>query len=61
MTDAGLTFKIIRDPVADHRFRWVIYRGGQAVAYSPMSHATRREAEADVGKAMLRAVVQSGG
>jgi hypothetical protein len=58
MNDAGrLTFKIIRDPGANHRFRWLIYEEGRAVAYSPKSYATRREAEADVGKAMLRLAV----
>jgi hypothetical protein len=62
MNDAGrLTFKIIRDPDANHRFRWLIYDEGRAVAYSPNSFATRREAEADVGKAMLKIVVRSGG
>jgi hypothetical protein len=62
MNDAGrLTFKIIRDLDANHRFRWLIYDEGRAVAYSPNSFATRREAEADVGKAMLKIVVRSGG
>ena len=61
MNDAGrLTFKIIRDPDANHRFRWLIYDGGRAVVYSPKSRATHREVEADVGKAMLKLAVLDG-
>ena len=62
MNDAGrLTFKIIRDLDANHRFRWLIYDEGRAVAYSPNSFAARREAEAGVGKAMLKLAVLDGG
>jgi hypothetical protein len=61
MNDAGrLTFKIIRDPDANHRFRWLIYDEGRAVAYLPNSFAARREAEAGVGKAMLKLAVLDG-
>jgi hypothetical protein len=61
MTDGRqLTFKIVRDPDAGTRFRWLIYAGFRFVASSPRSFATLREAEADVGKAMLRLAVQGG-
>jgi hypothetical protein len=58
MTDGReLSFKVIPDPDADHRFRWLICAGLRTVASSPHSFSTRREAEADVGKAMLRLAV----
>jgi hypothetical protein len=60
MTDARqLTFKVLRDPDASTRFRWLIYSGLRAVASSPRSFATHREAEADVGKAMLEIAVRN--
>jgi hypothetical protein len=62
MTDGRqLTFKIVRDPDAGTRFRWLIYAGFRFVASSPHSFATRREAEADAGKAMLKIAVRGGG
>jgi hypothetical protein len=61
MTDARqLSFKVIRDPDAPARFRWLIYAGLRAEASSPSSFATVRAAEANVGKAMLEIAVRSG-
>jgi hypothetical protein len=55
-----LTFKIIRDRDAMTRFRWVIYQGFSVVAHSPRSFIALGDAEADVGKAMLRLAVTGG-
>ena len=48
------TTRIQADPLSERRFRWAICEGEQIRLRSPHSYATRREAEADAGKAMLR-------
>jgi hypothetical protein len=59
VTDDGrLNIKIIRDTDVAHRYRWPILDGGRALACSPNSYAIRREAEVDVGKAMLGLAIQ---
>ena len=50
------TFKIETDPLSERRFRWTVCEGGQIHLRSPHSYATRREAEAEAGKAMLKDV-----
>jgi hypothetical protein len=61
VTDApGLTFKIIRDANAPTRFRWLIYGGSRVIATSRESYGTRREAEASVGKTMLKLASHGG-
>jgi hypothetical protein len=48
------TFKIETDPLSERRFRWTVCEGGQIYLRSPHSYATRREAEAEAKKAMLK-------
>ena len=51
------TFRIEADPLSERRFRWTVREGDQVRLRSPHSYATRREAEADANKAMLRLAV----
>jgi hypothetical protein len=48
------TTRIEADPLSERRFRWAVCEGDQIRLRSPHSYATRREAEADASKAMLR-------
>ena len=48
------TFKVDADPLSDRRFRWSICEGDQIHMRSPHSYATRREAEMEAGKALLK-------
>jgi uncharacterized protein YegP (UPF0339 family) len=61
LTEApGLTFKIIRDADAPTRFRWLVYDGSRVIATSRESYGTRREAEASVGKTMIKLACHGG-
>ena len=48
------TFKIETDPLSERRFRWTVCEGSQIHLRSPHSYETRREAEAEADKAMLK-------
>ena len=48
------TFKVDPDPLSERRFRWSICEGDQIHMRSPHSYATRREAEMEAGKALLK-------
>lgn len=48
------TFKIEPDPLGGQRFRWTVCEGSQIHLRSPHSYETRREAEAEANKAMLK-------
>ena len=47
-------FQILPDLLAVRRFRWTVCEGEQIHLRSPHSYATRREAEIEGGKAVLR-------
>jgi len=55
------TTRIEVDPLSERRFRWAVYEGDQIRLRSPHSYATRREAAADAGKAMLRLAANQSG
>jgi len=48
------TFKVDADPLSERRFRWSVCEGDQIHIRSPHSYATRREAETEAGKAVLK-------
>jgi hypothetical protein len=48
------TFQILPDLLGVRRFRWTVREGEQIHLRSPHSYATRREAEIEGGKAVLR-------
>ena len=48
------SFKIEPDPMRELRYRWSVCEGDQIHRRSPHSYATRREAEAEATKAVLR-------
>jgi hypothetical protein len=50
----SFTFKIEADPLNEHRFRWTVCEGDQVHIRSPHSYATRREAEAEAQKAVIK-------
>ena len=51
---AQFTFQILPDLLGVRRFRWTVREGEQIHLRSPHSYATRREAEIEGGKAVLR-------
>ena len=54
--DPHFAFKVEADPLREGRYRWTICEGIQIHLRSPVSYATRREAEEDADKAMSRFV-----
>ena len=48
------TYQILSDLMSVRRFRWTISEGAQIHLRSPHSYATRREAEIEGGKAVVR-------
>jgi hypothetical protein len=51
-------FAIKIDPVrsSERRFSWTVYENGALRSQSPVSYATRREAEANATKAMQKLI-----
>jgi hypothetical protein len=49
-----LTYRILPDLLGVRRFRWTVCEGEQIHLRSPHSYATRREAEIEGGKAVIR-------
>jgi hypothetical protein len=52
------TARIELDPTGRHQFRWTVCQGERIVASSPISYATRREAQIEAKEAMLRYVAK---
>lgn len=52
--DDLFTFKIEPDPLGARRFRWTVCEGTRIHLRSPHSYETRREAEEEANKAMLK-------
>jgi len=48
------TYRVLPDLLGVRRFRWTVCEGEQIHLRSPCSYATRREAEIEGGKAVLR-------
>ncbi|MGA8171064.1 MAG: hypothetical protein WB816_09585 [Methylocystis sp.] len=48
------TFRILPDLLGVRRFRWTVCEGEQIHLRSMQSYATRREAEVEGGKAVMR-------
>jgi hypothetical protein len=48
------TYRILPDLLGVRRFRWTVCEGEQIHLRSPHSYATRREAEIEGGKAVIR-------
>jgi hypothetical protein len=50
------TTNVEPDPLTERRFRWTVCEGDQIHLRSPHSYATRRQAEVEADKALLRIV-----
>jgi hypothetical protein len=50
------SFRVVMDPLRELRYRWIVCEGIQIHMRSPCSYATRREAEKEAAKAVLRRV-----
>jgi hypothetical protein len=48
------TTNVEPDPLTERRFRWIVCEDGQIHLRSPQSYATRRQAEVEADKALLR-------
>jgi hypothetical protein len=49
-------FRIEKDPLREHRYRWTIFEGFQIHLRSPQSYETHREAEESAKSALAKFV-----